>query len=279
MEKFERTPEEAGYVYILSNAAMNTPAGEPIFKIGKSKRGGACRAKEGDKETFQAEPFKLEFEAYVADHHESERLVHELLAAYRISPDREFFRCSLSQAISAICHIANGGGDHVLRLKDTQAYKDYRENSHCYGGYWVDEDFFLRVLKLSLEGETPHERELMRRLEEAYSNEIGGSVSQEWCEEWGEIVDFYDPDMRIIKISHASVVIANEKFRDIEDGYKALLVKDQQLEWRRRHAEEELEEFWLEDKHCELHDEILELEARYPRLKVLRDIENKHYWA
>ena len=44
-EKLECTPGPAGYVYVLSNAAMNTSAGEPILKIGKSKRGGSLQSK------------------------------------------------------------------------------------------------------------------------------------------------------------------------------------------------------------------------------------------
>lgn len=85
-----------GYVYILSNESM-----PGIVKIGKSKHGGRHRA-EQLYNTGVPTPFYLEFEIYCEDAGYIESASHDALDKSRVSEAREFFRCSVTDAIAAV---------------------------------------------------------------------------------------------------------------------------------------------------------------------------------
>lgn len=88
-----------GYVYILSNPSM-----PGLVKIGRSIGGGDGRAK-GLFVTGVPQPFHLEFELLADDATELERLVHERLQGFRVSGDREFFKCPTHEAIHALLDV------------------------------------------------------------------------------------------------------------------------------------------------------------------------------
>lgn len=85
-----------GYVYVLSNPAM-----PGILKIGKSVKGGKGRATELFS-TGVPSHFSLEFEILVDEPFCIERAAHEALGEKRVSTDREFFRCSIEEAIATV---------------------------------------------------------------------------------------------------------------------------------------------------------------------------------
>ena len=74
-----------GYVYILKNQSM-----PGLLKIGKTTRSVQQRAHELW-QTGVPTPFEVVAECYSPNCHELERWVHEWLANWRVSPDREFF--------------------------------------------------------------------------------------------------------------------------------------------------------------------------------------------
>lgn len=88
-----------GYVYILSNTSM-----PGLLKIGRSTGGGEHRAK-GLYVTGVPERFHLEFELLADDANELETLVHERLQDHRVNDDREFFKCSVDEAIHALLDV------------------------------------------------------------------------------------------------------------------------------------------------------------------------------
>lgn len=88
-----------GYVYILSNPSM-----PGLVKIGRSVGGGECRAR-GLYVTGVPERFDLEFELLADDANELETLVHERLQDSRVNDDREFFMCSVDEAIHALLDV------------------------------------------------------------------------------------------------------------------------------------------------------------------------------
>lgn len=98
-----------GYVYILSNQSM-----PGIFKIGRTTRNVPFRASELFK-TGVPTPFREELSVFSPDCSELERMVHSELAAYRVSPDREFFAVSIHQAIWTV------EDGHATQLKDLVA--------------------------------------------------------------------------------------------------------------------------------------------------------------
>jgi len=84
-------------VYVVSNPAM-----PGLVKIGRSIDVEA-RLAQLSNVTAVPLPFILEFvDATDGEVCEVERLAHQLLAEHRINPCREFFRASVSQAISAV---------------------------------------------------------------------------------------------------------------------------------------------------------------------------------
>lgn len=82
-----------GYVYILKNPSM-----PGILKIGKTTRSAEQRCNELW-QTGVPTPFEVVSECYSPNCHELERWVHEWLAKFRVSPDREFFAVDEGQAI------------------------------------------------------------------------------------------------------------------------------------------------------------------------------------
>lgn len=86
-----------GYIYVLSNRSI---PGQ--LKIGRSKHGGSVRAKDLDGSTGLPTPFVVQFEIFSNDCVTAEHAVHEILRADRINRKREFFECSLDEAVAAI---------------------------------------------------------------------------------------------------------------------------------------------------------------------------------
>jgi hypothetical protein len=85
-----------GYVYILTNPSM-----PGIVKVGRTSRSVHGRAGELY-QTGVPTPFEVFTSVLAPDCVALERLVHEQLAEHRVGPDREFFRCSASDAEEAL---------------------------------------------------------------------------------------------------------------------------------------------------------------------------------
>jgi hypothetical protein len=84
----------AGFLYLLVNPSMGD-----LVKVGKTKRNPKDRAKELGAVTGIPTPFILVFDVSVEDCDRAERYVHQRLAEYRVSSNREFFRVEPSLAI------------------------------------------------------------------------------------------------------------------------------------------------------------------------------------
>ena len=85
-----------GCVYIPSN-----PTYPNLFKIGYTSKNAKDRANEINT-TGVPTPFEVEYEAFVKNPKKTERKVHKLLKQKRKTNNREFFECSLDEAIAAI---------------------------------------------------------------------------------------------------------------------------------------------------------------------------------
>lgn len=83
----------AGWVYILSTREMRD-----LLKIGMTKRTVEDRVKEINAATGVAIPFGVRCCWRVNDPSTAERLIHTVLADYRIRSDREFFRIGFHEA-------------------------------------------------------------------------------------------------------------------------------------------------------------------------------------
>ncbi|MFC1529559.1 GIY-YIG nuclease family protein [Gemmatimonadota bacterium] len=87
----------AGFIYVLSNNSM-----PGLIKVGCTSRHPDHRAIELSSSSGVASPFIVDFSAEVSNAVAAESAAHEVLGDKRLSKDREFFRCSISDAIDAI---------------------------------------------------------------------------------------------------------------------------------------------------------------------------------
>jgi ribosome-associated protein len=87
-----------GFVYIMSNPSFR----DGRLKIGKSDRDPDEFRRTELETTGVPEPFRLEYYAFVDDHHELEQIVHQHFAEYRPNPRREFFLVSAPKVVEFI---------------------------------------------------------------------------------------------------------------------------------------------------------------------------------
>lgn len=82
-----------GFVYIMGNRSM-----PGIFKIGRTEGSPHLRAEQLSSSTGVAKPFEVLAYVAVKDSIRAERQAHAELARYRVSGNREFFDCRISDA-------------------------------------------------------------------------------------------------------------------------------------------------------------------------------------
>lgn len=117
---------EIGFVYVLGNEKM-----PGIFKIGCTERSPRERAAELSKASGVPVPFDLLMFIEVRDFQAVERQLHQWLGEYRVSPDREFFECSLKFLVAVLYF-------HPNRLSFCDATeKPIHEGE--YAGTWYSE--------------------------------------------------------------------------------------------------------------------------------------------
>ena len=95
-ESGDKKKKHRGCVYILSNPSIPN-----LLKIGYTSKTARERAKEIDS-TGVPTPFHVEYEAFVSNPKKTERKVHEILVDKRENDKREFFKCSIKEAVSTI---------------------------------------------------------------------------------------------------------------------------------------------------------------------------------
>jgi len=88
---------QQGWVYIMSNPVL-----PEILKIGFTSGDPEARRAELSRSTSIPEPFKIEDGLRCAQGRKVEREVHKALSDCRVNDRREFFRCSVGEAMFAI---------------------------------------------------------------------------------------------------------------------------------------------------------------------------------
>lgn len=96
------------YIYILSNPSMSG-----LLKIGKTTKSPNKRMVELHS-TGVPTPFVLDFAAEVNDCTHSEKVIHQVLANYRVSKNREFFRIEIKQALELVLEVIGEYEIHYL---------------------------------------------------------------------------------------------------------------------------------------------------------------------
>lgn len=109
----ENLDKDYGYVYILTNESM-----PGLIKIGMTKVSSHQRANNLSKATGVPTPFVVAFEFFCPYFQCVEQEVHKQLAKYRINPEKEFFRCSITLAQKVIKDCA----PLVAECEDSKSY-------------------------------------------------------------------------------------------------------------------------------------------------------------
>src|SRR5215471_11253750 len=86
-----------GYVYLLINRSI-----PGLLKIRKTTRPPTERAEELSGPTGVPTPYYVVFESQVSDCDSAKRILHKCLSEFRVSPDREFFRIDVDEAIRRV---------------------------------------------------------------------------------------------------------------------------------------------------------------------------------
>lgn len=95
-----------GWLYVLTNEAMPN-----LIKIGQSLSDPHLRASDLFT-TGVPRPFVIEYKGLFEDYARLERKVHLELAHFRESPQREFFKISVAQAVDTIRSLSVGGAKY-----------------------------------------------------------------------------------------------------------------------------------------------------------------------
>ena len=91
-----------GFIYITSNPSYR----DGIIKIGKSAQDPEGQRVSTLRSTGVPSAFKVEYYAFVKEYDSVERQIHHRFASKRVENDREFFTCSVPEAIMAIREVA-----------------------------------------------------------------------------------------------------------------------------------------------------------------------------
>jgi hypothetical protein len=102
-----------GWVYILSNESL-----PGMVKVGYTSKDPEGRAKELSGDTGVPTPFVVEYEILIEDAHRCEQNIHQFLTDKRVNERREFFRCSLNDAIEAVRFVAGDKLEFEKRLHE-----------------------------------------------------------------------------------------------------------------------------------------------------------------
>jgi hypothetical protein len=108
-----------GFVYLMSNPAM-----PKLLKIGKSDRDPTEFRVSELYTTGVPEPFKVEYVAYVDDHHRLEQVLHSRFNQLRPNPSREFFRISVEEVILAVRQSGSIDFERTYFKSETEIQKE-----------------------------------------------------------------------------------------------------------------------------------------------------------
>lgn len=99
-----------GYIYILSNSAYK----DNLLKIGITDTLPSNRRVNELYTTGVPSPFAVEYYALVKNYQRVEKIVHSRLSGQRLKKNREFFQCSVPEAITTIRTSADVITEEVL---------------------------------------------------------------------------------------------------------------------------------------------------------------------
>jgi len=153
-----------GFIYIMSNPSYR----DGIIKIGKSAQDPEGQRVSTLRSTGVPSAFKVEYYAFVKDYDSVERQIHHRFASKRVENDREFFTCSVPEAIVAIREIA-----------EIEFEKIYYKSEEEIAAIEAEK----RAKALEKEKKRQEEEEQKRRKEQARRDRAQELQEKQWQEE------------------------------------------------------------------------------------------------
>jgi len=140
-----------GFIYVMSNPSFS----DGQIKIGKSMNDPSFR-KDNLNSTSLPEPFIIEYFALVDDYDAVELQVHSKLADYRPNKNREFFKCSIPEAILVIRELSNVKYEEVF-YKSPEEIKELEEEEEL--------EELERLLELETEEKEREKQQIIKESE------------------------------------------------------------------------------------------------------------------
>lgn len=97
LDKRRREYKHVGWVYAARNPALKGS----LIKVGKTSRYPTLRMQELSS-TSLPQDFQLVYYVHVSNYHQAEAYAHQLLDAFLIADNREFFDIRINQAVTAL---------------------------------------------------------------------------------------------------------------------------------------------------------------------------------
>lgn len=116
-----------GWVYVISNPAM-----PGLLKVGFSLKDPALRARELA-HTGSPHPYKVEYEMLLENPRDAEQRAHSRLASFR--EGKEWFHCTLEQAISAVKAVASAPILLETQYASTKKFQEPAEPRKAVGAH------------------------------------------------------------------------------------------------------------------------------------------------
>lgn len=187
---------------------MSNPAFPDRIKIGKSDRDPDDFRKHELNSTGVPEAFKVEYWAYVNNHHNIEKELHRRFQSSRPNKNREFFTCSIPVAIDAIRELEGQSlreqvtyksPEELTRLKLLREKRDKEEKSERER---LERKKVSDLKKQKLEG---IRSELTDLLNKKYNNFFSDDVSGDWkgtLSLWAGLIGFFIFGTKITGSNH-----------------------------------------------------------------------------
>jgi hypothetical protein len=164
----------AGFVYIMSNEAYKNG----LLKIGMSSSDPTEFRRDELYTTGVPSPFKVEYFAFVDDHERVEKKVHRQLKDKRPNYQREFFACTVPEAIILIRELSVIHYEKVLYQSPDEIEAERKRQE------WIEKKNQERIEKLALEKEREEQRKINDEKEKKQQKkdeligDIKGGISQ-----------------------------------------------------------------------------------------------------
>ena len=179
----------SGFVYVLSNVAM-----PKILKIGKSDRDPTEFRVNELYTTGVPQPFKVEYFAYVEDHHRLEKVLHSRFDSQRINSGREFFQISVEEVVVVLRQTTKVLAEKLLYKSEAEIAKENEKQLQEKKNYEINQK------KIALENDAK---------EKKLKSEIENKEKEK--KKWEESVNFAKEKIENEKINLINIHIDSTK--------------------------------------------------------------------